>query len=294
MSFLLRNPTDKHMELKYKMIYGKENDSILAHPFIPISKTLRERASTFASRGSMTLEAALATSFFFFAALCLVYLFEIMAIQTTIKSALHAVGKEVAMEAYVNPVIPTSKMEREIATIIGEERMMNSFVVGGSSGFDCSNSKKYWNTTIMDLSVRYQLEIPIFMFQIPLITKEEKIRIKGWTGHEVKRTDSIENVMVYVTEYGIVYHKDLDCTYLELSIKTVPWEQVSSLRNLNGGIYKPCNSCKSTSGKQQKVYITDYGDCYHSSLECSGLSRNIYVISITDIQGLGGCPKCVK
>ena len=61
-------------------------------------------------------------------------------------------------------------MERRIAEIVGEERLSDSLIVGGSSGFDCSASKKYWNTTIMDLSVCYDMEIPILMFRLPVIS----------------------------------------------------------------------------------------------------------------------------
>lgn len=294
MSFQLANPTDKQLEQKDNITYRKENDSLLAHPCIPISKTLRERTSTCTSQGSMTLEAALATSFFFFAALCLVCLFEIMALQTTIKSALHGVGKEVAVEVYLNPVIPTSSMERELVALIGADRLERSFVVGGSSGLDCSNSKKYWNTTIMDLSVCYKIEIPILLFRIPVAAKEEKIRIKGWTGYEVKQTDAIENTMVYVTDYGIVYHMDRNCTHLDLSIRAVEQSEVSNLRNLSGGSYQACTSCVRRMDAKQKVYVTDYGERYHSTLDCSGLKRSIYVISLTDVHGLGGCSKCVK
>lgn len=294
MSFLFRKPTDEQTKIKYKIMQGKENDLCLAHHFIPISQTLRERASAFTSKGSITLEAALAASFFFLAALCLVYIFEIMALQTTIKNALHAVGKEIALEAYTNPAIPTSKMERKLVETIGEQRLERSLIVGGSNGFDCSQSKKYWNTTIMDLSVSYKIEVPILLFRLPLIAKEETICIKGWTGHETKQTDAIENVMVYVTDYGIVYHKDMYCTYLELSIKMVSQEELPNLRNQSGGTYKPCSACKGKLDKGQKVYITDYGEHYHGSLECSGLNRNIYAISMTDVHGLGGCSKCVK
>ena len=203
----------------------KENDSYVTRLFniicIHLSQTRKERASSFTSKGSITLEATLSVSFFFFAILSMIYIFEIMAIQTNIRSALHAVSKEVALESYVNPVIPTTKMERKIAEFVGEERLNNSLVVKGCSGLDCSASKKYWNTTIMDLSVRYDMEIPILMFRIPVIKKEEIIRVKGWTGYEVKLTEEIENTMVYVTEYGIVYHADMECSYLELSLKTV-------------------------------------------------------------------------
>ena len=220
---------------KYAELYRKEYDSILTPKNICIHKTSsntpKERTSSFTSKGSITPEATLATSFFFFTVLCLIYLFEILAIQTNVKSALYAVGKEVALEAYTRPVIPTTKMERQIAEIIGIERLENSMVVGGSSGFDCSASKKYWNTTIMDLTVCYELEVPVLLFRLPLISKEESIRVKGWTGHEVKLTDSLDNVMVYVTDYGLVYHADRYCNYLDLSVKTVEKAEMEHLRN---------------------------------------------------------------
>lgn len=275
----------------------KENDSYVTRLFdiicIHLSQTRKERASSFTSKGSITLEATLSVSFFFFAILSMVYIFEIMAIQTNIRSALHAVGKEVALESYVNPVIPTTKMERKIAEFVGEERLNNSLVVNGCSGLDCSASKKYWNTTIMDLSVRYDMEIPILMFRIPVVEKEEVIRVKGWTGYEVKLVDEIENTMVYITEYGIVYHADMECSYLELSLKTVDEADIANLRNQSGAVYKECSSCRND-GVSPKVYITDYGDKYHHSLECNGIKRNIYAISLSDVHGLGGCSKCVK
>lgn len=275
----------------------KENDSYVTRlPVIIriyLSQTRKERASSFTSKGSITLEAALSVSFFFFAILSMIYMFEMMAIQTNIRSALHAASKEVALESYVNPMIPTTKMEQRIVEFVGEERLDDSLVVHGSSGLDCSASKKYWNTTIMDLSVRYDMEIPVFMFRLPVISKEEVIRVKGWTGYEVKLTDEIENTMVYVTEYGMVYHADMYCSYLELSIKTVDKADLETLRNQSGGIYKGCSSCKGE-GVGSKVYIADYGDKYHNSLECNGLKRNIYAISLSDVHGLGGCSKCVK
>jgi len=258
------------------------------------SQTPEERTSSFTSKGSITPEATLATTFFVFAVLCLVYLFEMMSIQTNIKSALYAVSKEVALETYANPMIPTTKMERRIVELVGLERLENSMVVNGSSGFDCSASKKYWNTTIMDLNVRYELEVPVLMFHLPLVLKEETIRVKGWTGHEVKLTDSLDNIMVYVTDYGLVYHADRYCNYLDLSVKTVEKAEIEHLRNENGGSYKECLLCKRHTSGIGKYYVTDYGDRYHMSLECSGLKRNIYTISLEDAHGLGGCSKCVK
>lgn len=287
-------PIHKTIHVKYTKMQRKENDSLLAHHFVHKFHLFKERAFAFTSKGSITLEAAIATVFFFLGALCLVITFETILLQTKVKSALHAVAKEVAVEVCTNPMIPTTEMEKKIAEFIGKEELDKSFIVGGSKGFDCSNSKKYWNTTIMDLSVQYKIRISIFMFRIPTILQEEVIRVKGWTGYEEKRTDDVENVMVYVTDYGIVYHKDLNCTYIELSTKRVTAEEALQRRNQRGEKYQACQYCNRDSENQQKVYITDYGTRYHASLDCKGLKRGIYVVPLTDIKGLGGCSKCVE
>lgn len=258
------------------------------------SHSFKERTSAFTSKASITVEAAFSVSFFFIAIMCLVCLFEIMALQIHIKSALHSVAKEMAVEAYWNPMLFPSKVENEIIKTVGEDRLENSMIVGGSRGIDCTGSKMYSGTTIMDLCAYYQVEIPVLMFRIPIIAREEIIRVKGWSGREDGYGSTQKREMVYVTDHGMVYHRELSCTYLELSIKTVSRENISGTRNKNGGTYNPCEMCCEEIENQKNVYITDYGTRYHSSLECSGIDRNIYAVPLSDVSGLGGCSKCVK
>lgn len=272
----------------------KENDSCLAHHFNYKFHLSRERASAFTSRGTITLEATIVTAFFFFGTLCLVAIFEITVTRTAVKSALHAVAKEVAVDVCVIPEIPVSKMEKRLVEILGEEELERSLVVGGCQGFDCSSSKKSWNTTIMELSVQYRMEIPILMFRIPLIQNKETIRVKGWTGYEERRTDSGDIVMAYVTDYGEVYHMDKSCAFLDLSVRVCTKEEAERARSQNGAKYKECSYCKYLGDSARNVYITDYGEKYHFSLECKGLKRTIYTMPLLDVKEMGGCSKCVE
>lgn len=293
MSFL----SDKRYFPTYKKTQyylRKEHDSFMARCKKTFSQILSERASAFTSKASITVEAAISVTFFFFAVLCVACLFEIMALQINIKSALHSVGKEIAMEAYFNPVLSTSKLEKEIVEAIGSDRLDRSMIAGGSNGINCSGSQTYVGSTIMDLSAYYEIEIPFMMFRIPVIAREEIVRIKGWTGEEESYVSGSSNEVVYVTDYGIVYHKNVSCTYLDLSIRSVSLDQISELRNKSGGKYDACKSCDASTAQQKNVYITDYGDKYHNSLECSKLKRNIYAVPLSDVYGLGGCSKCVK
>lgn len=289
MSFLSENT---YINKKEKTIQRKEYGSFLAHQKNHLSQNLVERTSSFTSKGSMTIEAALAVPIFFFGVLCLVCLLEIISVQTTIKSALREVGREMAKEAYLNPMIFPDKMEREIAEIIGEERLDYSIVAGGSRGLDCGKSRIFRGTSIMELSVRYRMKIPILMFRVPLIEREEMLRVKGWTGYAEGGFGNLGEDIVYITDTGIVYHKDKNCTYLDLSVRMVDADDIAHLRNESGGKYYPCERCSWTT--QKNVYITNTGTRYHNSVTCSGLKRGIYAVPISEVYGRGGCSRCVK
>ncbi len=250
------------------------------------------RTSSFTSRASITVEASFAVSFFFLAVMCFVCMLEIMALQLQIKSALHSVGKEIAVEAYQNRILFPGSIEKRLVETVGAERMDGSMIVGGSSGIDCSGTKTYVGSTIVDLCACYQIQIPVFGLRIPVIAREEIIRIKGWSGAEVTYASSQNREIVYVTDYGVVYHKKMTCTYLDLSIKAVPYEQLKELRNENGKKYSACEICGK--GVYAKVYVTDYGVRYHSSLECRGIDRTVYAVPLSEVYGMGGCSKCTK
>ena len=270
----------------------KENiDSLHSVKNTPLFVFKKERMSAFASRGSLTLEAAIVVPIFFFAMLCLAYLLEMMAIQTTVRNALYSAGREVAKEAYVGTIVTVHELERKMTENIGADRLERSVISGD---LDCDNTKYNWSTGVMDLSVQYQVELPFLMFRIISVTLEETLRVKGWTGDVAIIGGEWKADTVYVTDTGVVYHKDPACTYLDMSVQAVSKEGLEEIRNESGGKYHPCESCKDVQPDNMAVYITAYGTRYHTSLECKKIKRNIYAISIDEAYGLGGCSKCVK
>jgi len=296
MSFL--NYFLTHNKKTYKkpfIVQRKEQkDSLLANHFPKIYYMKRGRASAFTSKGSITLEAAIVVPIFFFAMLCLAYLLEMMALQTTIRNALYSSGREIAQQTYVSAVVSAQDVEQHIVNNVGTEKLNNSIIVGGANGIDCSASLSDLHTGVMNLSAKYEMKIPILMFQLSSISCEEKLRVKGWNGY-AKGTDvSPEKRIVYITDTGLVYHESEECTYLDLSIFSVDIEQVTELRNQSGGKYYACETCGKKEAHQGFVYMTDHGIKYHTSLECSKLKRNVYAVRYDEVYGLGGCSKCVE
>lgn len=295
MSFLDRKFTHKKPYiLNRKFNSRKEKDSLLANHFPLIFHKKEERASAFTSKGSITLEAAVVVPIFFFAMLCMVYLFEMISIQTTMRNALYSVGKEAAQQAYTSPVISTNEIEQSVIENIGEANLDNSIIENGVDGISCSNSKSNLLTGVIDLSVCYDLKIPVLMFDIPIISCEETLRVKGWTGYCAGAVELENSDMVYVTDYGLVYHRDMSCTYLDLSVRAVSFDDIENLRNQSSAKYHPCESCGNGTVTAGQVYVTDYGTRYHTSLECSKIKRNVYEVPLDEVYGLGGCSKCVK
>nr|WP_317283231.1 pilus assembly protein [uncultured Sellimonas sp.] len=242
-------------------------------------------------KGSLTVEAAVVIPLFLFTMMVLIYLLEIMAIETNIRAGMQYAGKKYAENTYVTPLTGTKVLEKDVIEAVGPERLNRSIIENGASGLDCSNSYVDPLNKILYLKIKYIVKIPVPKFVVPGIEKTESIRIKGWNGYESSLPVSEEQKIVYVTEHGVVYHKDYHCKYLDLSIHMVSAAELETLRNESGGKYYPCERC----GQKPQgwgVYITNTGNRYHTSISCSGLKRKIYAVPISETTGKEACSKC--
>ena len=149
----------------------------------------------------------------------------------------------------------------------------------------------------IDLVMTYQVRSPVGIIRVPGSVFLQRGCVRGWTGRDGSSgsgssgdDSSHSHEMVYVAENGVVYHNDINCTYIRLSISPTSLDQVKNLRNEYGGKYHPCEKCgRHASGV---VFITKDGDRYHSSLECSGLKRTISQVSMEEAGHLRPCPRC--
>lgn len=255
-----------------------------------IDSIMPERVSSSASKkGSITVEAAMAVPLFFLAVVSLLYLSEMMAIRTSVRAGLQYASKRVAEESHVVSVIVPSNIEKDVVHAIGGERLKRSIIVEGIEGIHCDESRMSVSTGIGELVAAYEVRLPIPIFGVPPIKCREHLRIKAWTGYEKQPFGVETDKTVYVTETGIVYHKNYQCTYLDLSIHVASQADIETLRNESGGKYYPCEQCKGTGNT---VYITDTGNRYHSSLSCRGLKRTVYAIPLSEAAGKGACSRC--
>ena len=117
----------------------------------------------------------------------------------------------------------------------------------------------------------------------------EKAVCRAWIGFTELE---LQEIYVYITPKGSVYHLYADCTHLDLSIQRTTLEKAKSVKNLYGQKYSECEVCEEDFGGM--VYITDEGERYHSERECSGLKRTTRQVPISQVSGRSQCLRCSR
>lgn len=251
----------------------------------------KERASGPDLKASVTVEAALTVPVFLFAILCLVYLLEIRTVKEKIVFAASDAAKTAAAEMSVSPILNPSEIKKNIVEAIGEDRLGRSIVDGGASGLHCGKSYFSYFTDEVHVVVEYSVSPPLPGIIGRGADFREEVKARGWTGLRPPSGDPDKAEIVYITRDSHVYHENRDCTYLRLSIRYVPFEELKWRRNIYGGKYKSCEKCVHAQ-PLGGVYITDSGGKYHSSLNCSGLKRTVYAVKKSEVGLRRGCFRC--
>lgn len=122
-------------------------------------------------------------------------------------------------------------------------------------------------------------------------------RVRAWTGR--KNTDSDADTpegdsLVYVTEYGTVYHTDSSCSHLHLGIRSMSAAQAERQRNYSGKKYYACEKCAAHAAAGGTVYLTEYGEKFHCSPDCSGLTRTVRMVPLSELDGMRECRDCAS
>ncbi len=235
------------------------NNNKLVYKAFSLLKYLRRRASLFGSSdlvGSMTVEACLMVPIFLIFMFSILYIFQLIQIQSQLITELHQEGNRLSWQAYAN------QQEYSDGIIIIEKTyQVPPFLLWSNFG-NLEISQQYYG--------------------------------HAWVGYDSNRFNSYNDMTeyVFIAETGTVYHRRADCTYLELSVYPADYAEIPSMRNKSGGNYYRCEICEDTGGAV--FYLTDYGNRYHSSPACSGLKRTISHIRLEEAvaQGKHVCSKC--
>lgn len=278
-----------------------------------ISKIIDKRMSLFISfsKGSITVEAAIAVPIFLFVMVNLLYSLDIIRLYSNMDMAMHQTGRQMAMYAYAYDKL--EEQDNKILSMVGniafdEIYLKNKIVkevdsayldqspmVNGKNGISFLKSS-YMEEDMIDLVAEYKVQPAINLMGFSRISLMNRCRMRAWTGYDNTKeysAGSEEERYVYITETGTVYHTEHDCTHLNLAVETTHVQEISDLRNESGGKYKVCELC-GNDNENNTIFITKQGDRYHRSITCSGLKRTVYTILLSEVGGRRLCERCGK
>ena len=252
---------------------------------------------------SATVEAALVMPLYIYAVMSVMFMFQLHMVKTDISSAAFNSTRAVARVSYLYDKVGKyeesfleAAMYMNLIEELGFDYGSKHYIVGGNAGIIINGSQTSEQTGEIKLEICYFIKNPFDIFGIGIKKVNQSFYAQSWLGEEyaakIGNGDTSED-MVYITKYGEVYHTDKACAYLELSIKGIAYEELDVARNISGGKYYSCEAC-SVNGYDAVVYVTDYGERYHSKINCSKLKRIVIEVTKEAVEERRICTKCAK
>lgn len=253
-------------------------------------------------RGSMTLEAACTLPLFLFAMLSILQFSQVTCTSSRLLAGMQDTAKEMAVYAGIQELgisagegVPAELLRGGISAVYARGKIRAKSGFHENAGTFSLAQSVFLKNEIIDVSVLYYPK-QAGLLPVPKIKAALRARVRAWTGRtgsksgEEGQEEDKEEETVYVAVTGKVYHKDENCSHIRLSIQTVARERLKTKRNASGGKYHACERCGGGTGAS--VYVTAFGDRYHSSLSCSGLKRSVKEVPISQVKGWRACTKC--
>ena len=271
----------------------RKNSNILFKRILTLAETfyrIKEEAPlcNLRLKASYTVEAAFILPISLLMVVFFLYFFRVLYVQWGVDYTLNKTARQHAALITDNEEETGLVIIGQCSALIVSMDRVNSEIIGGVLGLDYSESE--FDKNYVKLICNYRLKNPITLFGKKTIRMSSVAVSRKWVGYDPLESDEAGEY-VYVTKYGQAYHKSLSCPYLKPSIRALSASMVGDSRNLSGGKYNSCPMCK---GKKNTgtVYVTDYGDVYHSSLNCSALKRSVSRIKLEDAGSYHACGKC--
>ena len=261
---------------------------------------------------SITLEASIVLPLFIFFFVNILTLFNIVKVQSDMEAALHQTGNEISLMAFdlrygesiagefnhsgVDSAFGVAGVfyaKEKIRNYLGDG-IEKSCVKDGYEGISFLQSRILLGGDIVDIVMDYKVKPMIPLIGFKEFPVEGRYYGHAWTGYDISSESGAEECqeeMVYITEHGEVYHRSIDCEHLHIKVQSVDIGDIKQLRNKDRKKYYPCEYCGGKIGAGN-VFITGYGEKYHSSVNCPGLKRKIITIPISEAGGRRACSSC--
>lgn len=299
-------PQRNHYEISFSCSAHRSlmNDSPLENKCAVHSTSQKSLSSTTmqseCNRGSATIETVCVLPVLFFCFLAFYLFGQIYIMEDQIYQAARNTADYLAESAYITELYDSEGMAGTATEVVGiglanarlqkelkDNSRVEHYVRGGRQGIVALSTDLLDEEGYICFVLHYQLQIRLPFLKTMSAHMRIPITQKAYTGYTPENgTYDTDEIYVYVTEQGSVYHRTRSCTHLKVTIHAVSKDSLE-------GEYKklpPCEYC----GRRETdtYYISEYGECYHSANTCSRLKRSISRVRLKDVQGMPACSAC--
>ncbi|WP_051208953.1 TadE family protein [Butyrivibrio sp. WCD3002] len=259
---------------------------------------------------SITVEASLVLPLFIFFFINILGAFDILRLQCDMEAALHQTGSQIMEQAayadmltgnekskgasYAEGALTSGLAAKKVKAYLGEDYLKNSCIRGGAGGISFLQTAFRSDGDIIDIVASYKVHPLIGIAGFTDFTVESRFYGHAFTGYDPTgghgNDESKKEEYVYITENGSVYHRNINCSHLKVSVQSCPKSNIGNKRSSDGSKYYPCEYCGKKAGGT--VYITNYGNRYHSTNKCSAINRNVKTVPLSEVGGRRACKEC--
>lgn len=283
----------KKMSLENRKDHIKTRISLMKCTRKKQDKIIGQEASFYTCRkASMTIEATIVIPLGMGVLLMLLFFFRILFIQAAVEEAIVYAGQMTAVESCLwdKEEQLLLSAETKLKYKLLQEENVKRYVTGGILGISLLGSEISENE--ITLRANYILKFPIeFLGKKGIWLTSENTFVK-WRGDLYGGTEN--ELWVYITKNGSVYHKNTACRSLDLHIQEGKRSDMPQIRGANGQKYYACKRCITSASESYLVYYTDYGKLYHGDLSCSALKRTISKVLLTEVEDRHPCSFCYR
>ena len=239
------------------------------------------------SPASMTVEASLVLPVFLFAMLIIAYTGMLIRTQDEVKNTMTRIVNEASAEVGAG-------LEKTAASALYYRGKLELYMGGTGLSTSLLGSSFLEKNDEIDMIVSYSVRLPFNLFGIINPRFKERVHSRAFVGVDKRETPKQDDMIVYITDTGRVYHMDKNCTYLKPSVSQITFDDIELKRNRSGGKYKACARCAKgvAVGGGSFVWITNYGDRYHTNRACTEITRSIKEVKLSEVGSRTPCSKC--
>lgn len=189
-------------------------------------------------------------------------------------------------------MLTTAGLQAIFSSVYEESPVDSSCLSGGRAGIVLSASLSGDEKEMVEINAVYCLKIDIPFVGTYSFPKKAAVTQRIFSGYTEGKgsgdgSGKEGSGVVYVTEHGSVYHTSLSCSHICLRISGGNVERILKEKK-----YHACDKCIDDEEAPPVLYVTRYGDKYHSSLSCSGLKRTVRTIPKEEAEGMKMCSRC--